>query len=149
MGHALAELNDLDEACLRYQEALDLRREMGQRHLVPEPLAGLARVGLARDDPRGALAHVEEILSYLEASAPSASATCPFDGSDEPLRIYLTCYRVLQANADPRALEILNAAHNLLQARAAKIPDETLRRSYLENVAAHRDLVSEWQAIVA
>jgi hypothetical protein len=57
------------------------------------------------------------------------------------LRIYLTCYRVLQANADPRAEEILCTAHNLLQERAAKIDDEELRRSYLENVAAHREIV--------
>lgn len=139
LGHALAALGELSEAAAAYQEALDLRREMGQRHLAPEPLAGLARVALARDDPEAALAYVEEILRHLETGS--------VDGTDEPLRIYLTCCRVLKAHNDLRAEEVLEEAHNLLQERAAKIGDEELRRSFLENVAAHRELVSEWQAV--
>ena len=56
----------------------------------------------------------------------------------EPLRIYLICVSVLQANGDPRAGEILDATYHLLQERAAKIEDGDLQRSYLENVSAHR-----------
>jgi tetratricopeptide (TPR) repeat protein len=138
LGHALTGLGQLEEADDAYSQALALLREMGQRHLAPEPLAGLARVAMARDDPAAALAYVEEILSHLETGS--------VDGTDEPLRIYLTCYRVLRANDDPRAQGVLESAHQLLQARAAKIADEELRRSYLENVRAHRELVKEFQA---
>ena len=56
----------------------------------------------------------------------------------EPLRICSTCYRVLLANGDPRAGAILDATYHLLQERAAKIEDGDLRRSYQENVSAHR-----------
>ena len=37
----------------------------------------------------------------------------------------------------------MNAAYNLLQEQAARIDDEELRRSFLENVASHREIVSE------
>jgi len=79
-------------------------------------------------------------LSYLETHPT-------LDGTIEPLRVYLTCYRVLRANEDPRAGEVLSAAHRLLQERAARIDDEQLRRSFLENVAAHREIIEAWEAL--
>jgi tetratricopeptide (TPR) repeat protein len=139
LGQALVGLGQLPEATDAYRQALDLRRELGQSHLVPEPLTGLARVALARGEMAQALAHVEEILSYLEAHPT-------LDGAYEPLRIYLTCHQILRAVEDPRAEEILDAAYRLLQERATKIDDEDLRRSYLENVAAHREIVATWKA---
>jgi tetratricopeptide (TPR) repeat protein len=138
LGHALAALGELTDAEGAYQEAFEMRRKMGQRHLAPEPLAGLARVALLRNDPEVALTHAERILGHLETGS--------VDGTDEPLRIYLTCYRVLATTADPRSDEVLSTAYSLLQERAGKIDDEELRRSYLENVSAHRELLSEWQA---
>ena len=133
LGHALAGLERLAEASDAYQQALALRRELGQHNLAMESLAGLARVSLAQGNM--AQAQVEEILSHLE--------TKTLDGTEEPFRVYLTCYRVLRVNQDPRAEAILNTAHHLLQEQAAKISDEELRRSFLENVPAHREIVSE------
>lgn len=46
--------------------------------------------------------------------------------------------------ADEATLSFLSTAHDLLQERAAKITDEEMRRSFLENVAAHREIVSEF-----
>jgi hypothetical protein len=51
----------------------------------------------------------------------------------------------LQANADPRARGTLNAAHNLLQEIAAKIDDEALRASFLQNVRFNREVVQTWE----
>ncbi|MFQ5857824.1 MAG: tetratricopeptide repeat protein [Anaerolineae bacterium] len=136
LGHALVGLGRLAEARDAYQQAVDLRRAVGRVDLAMEGVAGLVRVSLAQRDLTQAQAQVEEILSYLE--------TDTLDGTDEPCRIYLTCYRVLHANQDPRAQEILTTAYNLLQARAAKITDAETRRSYLENAAAHREIVSEF-----
>ena len=56
------------------------------------------------------------------------------------------CYRVLRANGDPRAAEILALGHRLLQEQAGRIPDEALRRSFLENVAENRELAAEFAA---
>jgi Asp-tRNA(Asn)/Glu-tRNA(Gln) amidotransferase C subunit len=79
-----------------------------------ESLAGLARVALVREETAQALTQVEEILSFLEEGS--------LDGTDEPLRVYLTCIRTLRACHDPRADKVLETAHSLLQERAGKIP---------------------------
>jgi histidinol phosphatase-like enzyme len=124
------------EAITAYQQAFTLRYELGQHNLAIESQAGLARVSLAQDDLTQAQTQVENILSYLEINT--------LDGTEDPFRVYLTCYQVLKANQDPRAPAILDSAHGLLQERAAKIADQELRRSFLENVAAHREIVQEF-----
>jgi adenylate cyclase len=136
LAHALAALGNLTEAVDAYRRSLTLRLEMGQPHMATEPLAGLARVCLIQENPSGALAWIEEILTHLESHT--------LEGTEEPIRVYLTCYRVLAANQDSRASELLNTAYNLLQERAAKMNDEEMRLSYLENVAAHRELIQEF-----
>jgi tetratricopeptide (TPR) repeat protein len=136
IGHAALDLGRRSEAVAMYREALDIRNELGQPNLATESLAGLARVALAQDDLVEALGYVETLLAYLEGGTP--------DGTDEPLRVYLTCYRALEAVHDPRAEPILTAAYMLMQERAAKIPDEPTRRMFLEDVPYHRELVAAW-----
>jgi len=137
LGHTLEGLEHMAETADAYQQALDMRRESGEPHLAMESLSGLARVSLAQGDLQLAQAQVKEILDYLETNT--------LDGTDEPFRVYLTCYRVLRANQDLRAQDILNKAHCLLQEQAAKISDEGLRRSFLENVAVHREIIRAWK----
>ena len=138
LGHALLGLGRLEDAAEAYHNSVALRRELDQPNLAMESLAGLARVVLAQGDPMQAQAHVEEILSHLE--------TGTLDGTTAPFQIYLTCYRVLKANHAPRAQEILATAYHLLQERSAKITDEEMGRLFLENVAAHREIVSHYRA---
>jgi predicted ATPase/DNA-binding SARP family transcriptional activator/Tfp pilus assembly protein PilF len=138
LGFALENLGRLTEASERYRTALELRRKANQRHLAMEPLAGLARLFLRQGDLADAKTQVEEILDYLEADTPK--------GVDEPFLIYLTCYRVLQAAQDSRAREILTTAHHLLQERAAKIANEEMRHSFLENVAVHREIIAAFES---
>jgi tetratricopeptide (TPR) repeat protein len=136
LGHALVELGCLEEAAAAYRDAQHLWRELGHLSPAMDSLAGLARVSLAQGDPSQAQAQVGGILSYLETNS--------LEGTDEPFRVYLTCYRVLKANQDPRAQEILTTAYNLLQEHAGNTADEEMRRSFLENVSTHRELVREW-----
>lgn len=136
LAHALVGLGHLTEAAEAYRQVLALRRDLGQPHLATEPLAGLARICLIREDPVEAQVLVEEILDHLESHG--------LEGTEEPIRVYLTCYRVLTANQDRRARELLDGAHRLLQERAAKICDEEARRSYQESVPAHREIVQEF-----
>jgi hypothetical protein len=114
-------LEKLAEAGEAYQQALNIRQELNQPRLALEALSGLARVSLAQGDRIQAQAHADQVLSSLEIHN--------LDGTQEPFRIYLTCYRVLRASDDPRADKILATAHGLLQERAAKIENEDLSRS--------------------
>jgi predicted ATPase/class 3 adenylate cyclase len=150
LGDVAAGLGQWDEAAQAYTNALELaqvsvgarwQRRRNQDRAI-EHRAGLARVALAQADAAGALTHVAAILGYLR---DYPVLRCAY----EPLRVYLTCYRVLHANADARARDVLNTAYGMLQERAANIADEELRRSYLENVAAHREIVVEWKRLAA
>ncbi len=139
LGHALVELGDWQGAADAYRSALTVRRELQDENLAIETLAGLARVALGR--AQLAQAHVEEILTYLQSNPA-------LQGTFEPLRVYLTCYQVLRANADPRTAGLLATAYEQLQNRAARIPDdgEGSRRSFLHQVAVHRMIVNAWRA---
>jgi predicted ATPase/Tfp pilus assembly protein PilF len=138
VGHALAGLERLEEATMAYGESVALRRALDEGNMATEPLAGLARVCLARGDPGQAQSYVEDILSHLGSGGT-------LDGTISPFQVYLTSYHVLDANQDLRAWEILAEGYQLLQGRAAKITDEKLRHSFLENVAAHRELVQAFE----
>jgi tetratricopeptide (TPR) repeat protein len=116
LRHAFVGLGSLDEASDAYQQGLDLARELGQLHRAVEALTGLAGVSDAQGDLDQAQGYVEQILSYLE--------TDTLDGTWEPVLVYLTCYRVLGANSDPRADAVLEERYRFLQERAAKISDE-------------------------
>jgi len=136
LGHALGDLVRLDEAAEAFQRALDLCRQLGAQSEVMVCLAGLACISLAKGNLAVAQEDVEEVLGYL-----ATRSLHPYFG---PFRVYLTCYRALRAGGDPRAEGILEDGHRLLQERAEKISDEEQRRSYLENVEEHREIVREY-----
>ena len=119
------------DAAAAYRQAL---ASAADRHvpLAAEARAGLASVALAEGDLGLAQTEVEAILPIL-----ASMYTC----LDEPFAIYLTCHRVLDALHDPRAAPVLQAGQRLLQEYAESIPDPALRRSFLENVATHRELL--------
>jgi tetratricopeptide (TPR) repeat protein len=133
LGHALVALGHPAEAVVAYQQALNLRREAELAHLAVESLAGLAEASLLLGEVSQAEVHAEEVLSYLQGN--------PLEGLDEPIRVYLACYRVLHAVGDGRAPEVLATAYNILQTQAAKITDERHRVSFLERVPAHAEVV--------
>jgi tetratricopeptide (TPR) repeat protein len=138
LGYAWEGEGRLEEAANAYRQVLTLRDESRLYDLTIESLAGLARVSLAQGNLAQAQAHVEKILKRLETRPPDEMA--------EPFRMYLTCYRVLRTNQDSRAEDILNTAYRLLQERAAKIDDEEMQRSFLENVPAHREIIEAWKS---
>ena len=133
LGHVFLALGLAEEAGDAYQQAVALRRESGEPHRAVESQAGFAAALLAQDKMSLALAEVEAVLAYLAGRS--------LTGIIEPFRVYLTCYRVLRANQDPRAAEVLAAAYRQLQERAAALEDERLRQSFLENVPANKALL--------
>lgn len=85
-----------------------------------------------------AQALIEEIMTNLETGG--------LEGADDPFRVQLTCYRVLQAVQDDRAAALLARAYRALEEQASSLKDETTRRSFLENVPSHREIVSAWES---
>jgi predicted ATPase/DNA-binding SARP family transcriptional activator/class 3 adenylate cyclase len=137
VGLFRAELGQFAQAAGLYHRALRGMR-VWQPHVAPEPLAGLARIAMAQGDTVGAMSYVEESLPYLQ-SCPTP--LCTFDA----FGVHLTCCRVLAAAGDPRAEEVLGRAYHLLQERALKIADPDLRRSFVENVPSHHELIAAYE----
>jgi tetratricopeptide (TPR) repeat protein len=138
LGDALAGLGEADAASECYRKAVTLWREQGRPDLALESVAGLAQIALDRADLTQAQAHAEELIAeFDDPTFPNAGMAVEF----------LTCYRILRAVQDARAEGILNTIYDQTQASAAKISDEAMRRSYLENVPAHRKIINEWNEL--
>ena len=125
LGHALSVLDGSNGAAEAYQKALEIRQEMDQLNLAAEAHAGLANLALAAYDLEQAKSHVDFVLDYLE--------TGNLDGAFEPLRVYLTCIRILRTLDDARADDILDIANFKLHQQAYQINDQELRSSFLSS----------------
>jgi len=136
LAHTYASRGHIAAASGAYEQAITLCRELQVLKDIGEPLAGAARIFLAEGDLHRAQAYVEEILSSMS----SVQHLTPLEWS----LVYLTCYRVLKASGDPRADDILQEAHTMLQEQAATLIDEGERQSLLENVEANREIVEEY-----
>ena len=137
-GHAHAALGQADAAAACYRESVTIYHEIGRPTMPPEPIAGLARLALARDSIVEAMHLAADIVAHFDAGRT-------VDGTEDPMWIYLTCHQVLAAAASPRAAEFLNRAHELLMQRAEPLaPAE--RETFLGNVPSHREIVAAWAA---
>jgi class 3 adenylate cyclase/tetratricopeptide (TPR) repeat protein len=138
-GHAELGLDRFEAARLAYADSRKQLQGLKMRpQQVLDPVSGLARVALALDQRAEALVHVEEILAHVAAGGS-------FDGAEEPLLLPLTCYQVLLAFDDERALQVLAAAHAELQVQAARIGDHQARQGFLENVPHNRAIAQAWR----
>jgi tetratricopeptide (TPR) repeat protein len=101
-----------------------------------DAVGGLARVALAQDDVPRAMSMVEEVLAHESELA----------GTESSHLLRLTCYRVLDRAGDPRAADVLAAAHANVLAQAVLTSDPALRRSFLHEIPEHREIVAAWTA---
>ncbi len=134
LGHITSELRQYEEAETAYQSALDLRKE-GKARL--EPLAGLALATLAQGKEEQALQHSAAILAFADGAEDVQS-------TPDILKAYLHCYQVLLQQQDERANDILNKAYQLLQKAVAKIPDEKMGYSFLNNVEVNKQIMEAY-----
>jgi hypothetical protein len=127
LGPAYLLSDELEQARAAFQQAVRIRVELDQPALAMEPLAALVDVALRKDDLRAAAEQAEKILTHFEQGGT-------LEGTDEPLRVYYTCYLFLKRNQDPRAVQVLHTGIELLRAQASKFKDEQARKTYVESV---------------
>jgi len=138
LGHSLFDSGMIQPSNAAYQSAVGIRVQLNQDVLEMEPRAGLARTDLALNNLPAAMQGVEKILAHLASGKT-------LDGTDEPARIHLNCYLVLDAAGDDRALPLIKSAFELLNARAASIAEPAARQSFFENIPWNREIVSAWE----
>jgi predicted ATPase/class 3 adenylate cyclase len=137
-GHTSLGAGNHPEAASAYQKALNIRRTLEQQSLAMEPLAGLAQTALEEGNSVTALSNVENILSHFTNGGN-------LDGTEEPLRVYLIVYLTLIANHDPRAGQILEDAHSLLEEHVSRIQDPSNKKMYVNNVPWRRQIEELWE----
>jgi tetratricopeptide (TPR) repeat protein len=159
LGRSYEGLGKTSEAISFYQKSYDLFVKLDQRNLAMEALAGLARLSLAEGEKLKALDQVGEILKYLEtvsnspglsdemgmgaSSDPQNRIMQGLEGASDPMTVYLTCYQVLKAAGDGRARELLAEMYRAIQEQASNIEDIDLHHSFLQNIAANKEIQSE------
>ena len=141
-GQAAQALGDGVAASELLTASRDLFDQLGLPHLAIEAMAALAAAALARGDHAAAMLEVQAILDRQAGGAE-------LDGTDEPMRIRLQCWQVLNASADARAPELLAAAWRELSARAGRIGDAKRRHDFLQAVPFHREIAAAWHAAQA
>jgi predicted ATPase/DNA-binding SARP family transcriptional activator len=134
LGHARVRMHQLDLAAAAYQQAIAWYIKIGNATMALEPQAGLMELAVAEGDHVRAQILVETMLPAL-VERPRARVLTPFYAE-------LTCYRVLAVSGDVRAVSLLRRAEQRLRECAEDITDATLRRSFLEHVAAHRAILT-------
>ena len=132
LANSLEAQGRLSEAAATFAESIRWWGAHAETNAIVEALAGLSRVALARGALPDAVTHAEAIYHRLGSALTIM----------EPLRAYLACWQAFQAADDPRAEEVLWRASRLLAEQAARIDDPLLRRSFLEQVAAHREIMA-------
>ncbi len=131
-GNALAAMNDWKAAEEAYRRSLPLWESMHRPQRAIDAQAGLVRTALAQGDITEAMAATNEILAYFAAYS--------IYGVLSPFGAYLACVQALQASNDPRSGGVLDEAKRVLGETAVSIQNPSLRRSFLQNVPAHRAL---------
>jgi tetratricopeptide (TPR) repeat protein len=138
-GHAHLGLGLFGQARRAYADSRVLLESLKmRRQQVLDPVSGLARVALAEGRLGEALEHVELLMAHVAEGGN-------FDGTEEPLLLPLTCWRVLMAAGDRRAASVLAAAMAELQTQASRIADGPARQGFLTRVPHHREIVAAWE----
>lgn len=142
-----------------FRQSFEIFNGLKQENQSMEPLAGMAKVALLRGDRNSAMEYVEQILDHLqtfpdpkvtksassgEIKADDMTGAVPgLEGTRDPTWIYWTCYQILKDAEDPRAVNLIGKAHELIEDQAQKIEDSELRYSFLSNVRTHQKIRTE------
>jgi tetratricopeptide (TPR) repeat protein len=138
LAQAMEQTGDHDGAQRAYESAISHRRALGQTAASMENIAGLARIALTRGEVDKARVYADEMLTHVR--------TYGLTSIEFPFRVYQTVIHVLQASGEKQAfLDVLEDAHQALGERAEMIKDPALRRSFLEKVPEHQELMAAWR----
>jgi tetratricopeptide (TPR) repeat protein len=135
LGHAFFDMAEYERAEESYRAAIRIRQELDQGVLETEPAAGSARANLMMGHKGKARELTERVLTFIQKDTN-------LEGTDQPIRVFLNTYLVLNALKDPRADNILEQGCEMLKNRAAGIADAAARQMFLEDVSFHRELVA-------
>ena len=95
LGHIFLETERIEDAESAYQQSLNLRCELGQKHLIAEPLTGLAEVAYLQGKMHEAKAYAGKVGEYLGNLCQPEDAYTKLVGSDRPDHVLRICSKIL------------------------------------------------------
>lgn len=133
LGQAALQDQQLVEAERYFQQALIIWADFDLAGQIIETKAYLAKIAHDQAQSDMSTTLLDEVLTFL----PQAE----IGDFNDPFDLYLVCYELLQSQDTAQANQILRRAHQLLQEQAAKISDDVLKQSYLQNVPSHQKIL--------
>jgi tetratricopeptide (TPR) repeat protein len=121
-----------------FEQAREIMQRIGARGYAGDALAGIARCKLVLGDQDAALNSARGVWDYLEEQRGQ--------GMEFPILAYQTCAKIFQASVSKEMAEpAIRKGYEALLERGEKISDETLRRTFFENVPEHKAITSSWK----
>lgn len=134
------QLGKWEAAIAQAKRSLALRQELKMHFATPDNLAVLAAAYLSAGDLTQAV--------ECAAQAQAILVECGGEGPEFSQQDYFVIYQVLTAaGQNLPAQAALQAAYELVMARAEKIIDSALRQSFLERVAINREIITASDAL--
>jgi len=124
---------DWAKAEKKFQAAYDLWTKRGKTENVMQALAGLAYAAYQQKETTTATSHAEHLWETLQESATRAERA--------NLKLYWMLGKVWECLKDSRFKIVQEKAKTLLRERSEKIPDDTARQMFLQNIAVHRAIL--------
>ncbi len=135
LGQTYEQRGMLAEAESAYGRALKIRTKIGHHFTALDSRAGLARTALANDDIETACKQAGKITTWVKTKGMS--------GAEDPIHLYLTLFKVMQASSDlDRARDFLSQGYELLLHRVGLITKPDWQLSFLNAVPHHRRLLA-------
>jgi tetratricopeptide (TPR) repeat protein len=95
LGNIFLEVERIEDAESAYQQSLNLRNKLGQKHLIAEPLTGLAEAAYVRGNMNEAKTYAVKVAEYLGNSWHPEDAYPKLAGSDRPDHVLQICGKIL------------------------------------------------------
>ena len=134
LGLCLEAIGDHDDAAESYRHAREAFSEINVPGLAMDALAGLVRCAFEQRQIDQACAYTDDLWAFLRKEGPH--------GMEFPLMAYLACGQVFETcrkSEDAKAARKMG--YDELMTRAEKISDSSWRKSFLENIPEHRQLL--------
>jgi predicted ATPase/class 3 adenylate cyclase len=126
-------LTNFAAAIADHQQAIAIRREIGQEAGTMDNLAALATIALAQQKLPQAEAYVLDVLEWIKQKG--------LDGIEYPFAVYTACIDVLEAAGQhEKAKAVLATAKTRLQEQADQISDPDVRQAFLQQVSIHKHI---------
>lgn len=137
-GMAYEASGGMEAAAACFRQAMEIHTRIGVVAYAIDARSGLARCALAQGRLQEAREHAGVVWQYLGEHRAA--------GLEFPVWAYLTCAMIFQAAGQAGQFSAaLSAGYQGLMDRAEKISDPEWRKSYLENVPEHRQIVALWE----